>query len=54
LQVKGAWAENGSELDEVAPKLAGELALLAPWLGLDDVAVGRKGNLANKVRKALV
>lgn len=53
LLVKGAWAEDGADLDEVAPKLAGELALMAPWLGLEDIAVGRKGNLANKVRRAL-
>ncbi len=54
LLVKGAWAEDGADLDEVAPRLAGELALMATWLELDDIAVGRKGNLANKVRKLLL
>jgi uncharacterized protein YcaQ len=53
LLAKGAWAEDGADRDEVAAKLAGELGLMAAWLGLDDVVVGRKGNLATSLRREL-
>ena len=51
LVVKGAWAEKGVDRDEAAAKLGGELSLMASWLGLADIAVGRKGNLAPKLRQ---
>jgi uncharacterized protein YcaQ len=53
LLVKGAWAEDGVDRHEVASKLAAELSLMAPWLGLGDIAVGRKGNLAAGLRRQL-
>jgi uncharacterized protein YcaQ len=53
LLVKGAWAEDGADRDEVAAGLGVELSLLASWLGLGDVAVGRKGNLATDLRREL-
>ena len=46
LNVQGAWVEAGVDAEEVAPALATELGTLARWLGLDAVAVGRRGNLA--------
>jgi hypothetical protein len=37
----------------VAPELAGELRLLAGWLGLEEVSLARKGDLAGKLAKAV-
>lgn len=45
LQVQGSWAEPGAPI-ETAEALAAELVSLAGWLGLDDVAVHSKGDLA--------
>ena len=45
LQVKSAFAERDAPVDTV-PELAEELRDLASWLGLDDVHVSRKGDLA--------
>ena len=46
LQVLGAWAEPHAAPAEVAPPLAAELRTLAGWLGLGDVTVSRRGDLA--------
>src|SRR5262249_32121103 len=46
LLVRGAWAEAGVDLDEVAPAVGGELAALATWLGLERTVVSRRGNLS--------
>jgi uncharacterized protein len=46
LRVQGAFAEDGVDIDHIAVELAAELATVAGWLGLDDVAVQPKGNLA--------
>ncbi len=51
LLVQSAWAEpdlteRGTDEDEVAARLGGELRLLASWLGLDDVVVVDRGDLA--------
>ena len=53
LQIHGAFAEDGVDIPGAARALAGELATLAAWLDLDDVQVGRKGNLAAATRKVL-
>jgi uncharacterized protein YcaQ len=53
LRVRGAFAEPAAEPGRVAAELAAELRLLAEWLGLGGVAVGRKGNLAGALRRAL-
>ena len=53
LVVPGAFAEAGVEVSEVASALAGELALMAKWLGLERVTVGRKGDLTAPLRRAL-
>ncbi|HSV39471.1 MAG TPA: crosslink repair DNA glycosylase YcaQ family protein [Nocardioidaceae bacterium] len=45
LQVKGAYAEPGAPPETVV-ELATELRQLASWLGLDDVVVDAKGDLA--------
>ena len=51
LLVQSAWAEpdlgdRGTDELEVAERLHGELVLLATWLGLDDVVVADRGDLA--------
>jgi len=45
LQVRGAFAEPGVDGRHVGPALREELESVATWLGLDDVEVGRNGNL---------
>ena len=52
LLVPGAFAEEGVP-GETAEELAAELWRLAGWLGLDDVVVGRHGDLSEAVRGAL-
>ena len=52
LLVPGAFAEAGAPA-ETAEELAAELWRLAGWLGLDDVAVGGRGDLSDAVRNAL-
>ncbi|OBG98556.1 hypothetical protein A5698_11600 [Mycobacterium sp. E136] len=53
LQVVGAFAEEGAERSRVAHALAGELRTMASWLGLEDVVVGNRGDLARDLRPAL-
>jgi uncharacterized protein YcaQ len=52
LLVQGAFAEPGVDTDQVAGALADELRLVAGWLGLDDVVVARRGDLATALRAA--
>jgi hypothetical protein len=47
LTVKGAFSEPGVDRTAVANALAGELRLVAGWLGLDDVVVSDNGDLAS-------
>ena len=49
LLVKAAYAEPGAP-DETAEELAEELRELATWLGLADVVVGDRGDLATLLR----
>ena len=53
LRVVGAFAEDGVDRDVVARELADELRLVSEWLGLGGVEVGRKGDLAGSLRKAV-
>jgi uncharacterized protein len=53
LRVQGAWIESGADAEEVAAALAAELRTMAEWLGLDAVAVGRRGNLARALGAAV-
>jgi uncharacterized protein YcaQ len=46
LRVPGAFAEPGAEVPRVAAELAAELRVMADWLGLEDVVVGERGDLA--------
>ena len=53
LQVVAAFVEPGRSPSRVAPALAGELESMAGWLGLAGVAVGKRGNLAGELGKAV-
>lgn len=52
LLVPGAFAEPGAPA-ETADELAAELRRLAGWLGLDDVVVGGRGDLAGALAAAV-
>lgn len=53
LLLPGAWGEPGIDADEVTTALAGEATRLAHFLGLDRVEVGRRGDLATPLRRAV-
>jgi uncharacterized protein YcaQ len=49
LVVKSAWAEDGAP-EETAAELSKELPVLATWLGLSDITVEPRGDLAPVLR----
>lgn len=53
LLVQGAFAEPGVETGVVAAELAAELGQVASWLGLDEVVVGARGDLAAELAVAV-
>jgi uncharacterized protein YcaQ len=53
LRVPGVFGEDGHDRRRVTSELAIELAELARWLGLDDIAVGDRGDLAENLRRAV-
>ncbi len=53
LRVPGAFLEENCEEEATAHHLASELQLLANWLNLDRIVVGRKGNLIPALRSAV-
>jgi hypothetical protein len=53
LRVQAAHAERGVDVARVAEALAEELRLVASWLGLDDVVVARRGDLAKALAGAV-
>ncbi|MGV0792604.1 winged helix-turn-helix domain-containing protein [Mycolicibacterium sp. XJ1819] len=52
LHVIGAFAEPGQCSPQVATALAEQLRSMATWLGLSDVTVGERGDLAPPLRRA--
>lgn len=46
LLVKGSFSEEGRDRAHIAGELAGELRLMAGWLGLEGVVVEKRGDLA--------
>jgi hypothetical protein len=52
LRVQAAWAEPNAPA-ETATQLAAELVTLAVWLGLGDVVVTDRGDLAAALRRVL-
>jgi len=53
LLVQAAYAEHGVPPGDTAEALAAELRVLAGWLGLESVRVGRRGDLARRLASAL-
>jgi hypothetical protein len=53
LHVVGAFIEQDRSPPRVAAALAGELRAMAGWLGLPDVTVGDRGDLAGQLRAAV-
>ncbi|NND84904.1 MAG: winged helix-turn-helix domain-containing protein, partial [Acidimicrobiia bacterium] len=53
LLARATWIEDHADPAHVAPHLAAELHDMAGWLGMDEVEVGRKGNLADEVRRVV-
>ena len=53
LLAPAVHAEPGHDADRVASALADELRSMAAWLELDRVEVGRRGDLASTLRRAL-
>jgi uncharacterized protein YcaQ len=53
LRVQAAFAEDGTDAHHVARELAAQLAVTAEWLGLDGVAVARRGDLAAELARAV-
>lgn len=53
LLAQGAYHEPDRDPDQVAAQLAPELAAMSDWLGLGEVKVARRGNLAVKLRAQL-
>lgn len=53
LLVPGAFVEDGQDPGRVAPEMAAELKIMAEWLGLGEIEVGRRGSLAGALRKVL-
>ena len=50
LLVQSAFAEDGVDQDEVVVPLLDELRTMASWLGLDDVVIQPRGDLAPALR----
>ena len=46
LLVQGAYAEDGVDSGHVASELADELRLVTSWLGLNDIVIAPRGDLA--------
>ena len=53
LRVMGAFSEPGRDAGSIARALVGELAVMADWLGLNDVVVAERGDLCAPLRRSL-
>ena len=51
LLVRGSYLEPGANAEAVAPAASTELHALRAWLGLDDLVVAKRGNLASALRR---
>ena len=53
LELRAAHAEKHTAREEIAPPLARTLRSFAAWLDLERVSVGKKGDIAGAVRRAM-
>jgi len=53
LLVRSAFIEEGCDASTVAPALAGELRTFGEWIGMDDVVVSQRGNLADRLSASM-
>ena len=53
LRVPGAFLEDGCDDEYVATSLASELRLMAKWLDLDRIVIGRRGKFTRALRSAV-
>ena len=53
LEVRGAYGEGPTVDQETAESLAHELQALASWRNLDGLKIGKRGNLANTLKRIL-
>ena len=53
LRVPGAFIEPWGDEELAAPKLATELRLMADWLGLERIVIGRRGGFTRPLRSAV-
>ena len=53
LIVRAAYLEEGQDAGEVGPELAREIESMAAWLGLRQVAVEERGDLAGRLKRAV-
>ncbi len=53
LRVRGSYTQDGADRVRVARELAGSLEEMAGWLGLDQVAVEDRGDLAPELRRVV-
>ncbi len=53
LEVRGAYGEGPTVDQETAESLAHELQALATWRNLDGLKIGKRGNLANPLKRIL-
>ena len=53
LEVRGAYGEGRTVDQETAERLAHELQALASWRNLDGLKIGKRGNLANPLKRIL-
>jgi uncharacterized protein YcaQ len=53
LRVNGAYLEDGVDPNHVSQELVVELTEMARWLGVDDIAIGRNGDLAPTLRRSV-
>jgi uncharacterized protein YcaQ len=53
LHVVGAFAESEQDKSRAARALATELQTMAEWLGLAEVTVGERGDLAKQLSRSL-
>ena len=51
LLVHGAYAEPGVPVDQVAPDVVQELRAMGRWLGLEQLSIGDRGDLASPLQR---